>query len=134
MWTPPRKKGPRAVKPQFGGKLRLRVGDTVRVTAGKDRGKEGQITRVLPLEGKVVVEGINIIIKHQKARPQANATVASQQQQSGRVEMAAPLYASKVQLVDPGKDNTVTRIGIRTNADGSRARFARKSGGAIDNA
>ncbi len=133
MWTPPRKKGPRAVTPKFESKMRLRVGDTVRVMAGKDKGKEGQVSRVLPAQGKVVIEGINIMIKHQKARPQANATVASQQQQSGRVEQAAPLYASKVQLVDPADSKFVSRIGIRANADGSRVRVARKSGSVIEN-
>ena len=131
MYSPPKKKGPRANKPKFEGKLRLRVGDTVRVLAGKDRGKEGKVTRVLPAVGKVVVEGINIVIKHQKPRPQQNA--AAQTQQSGRIEMAAPLYASKVALVDPGASDKTTRIGIKTNAEGNRVRYAKKSGGVIEN-
>ena len=133
MYAPPKKKGPRRSRPQFTGKMRLRVGDTVRVIAGKDKGKEGKITQVLPSEGKVVIEGINIVIKHQKSR-QAPGAMAAVVQQGGRIEQAAPLYASKVQLVDPGDANRVTRIGVRVNADGTRDRVARRSGGVIENA
>ncbi len=131
MYAPP-KKGPRRQKPQFTGKMRLRVGDTVRVMSGKDRGKEGKITRLLPDVGKVVIEGINIVIKHQKARQQGAPSPTAQQQQSGRVEIAAPLFASKVRLIDPAGENAVTRIGIKTDADGKRVRFAKKSGGVIE--
>jgi large subunit ribosomal protein L24 len=100
------------------------------VIAGKDRGKEGTVTRILPTEGKVVVEGVNIVIKHQKPRPQAN--VNAPQQQSGRIEIAAPLHVCKVQLIDKGGDKGVTRIGIKTDASGNRVRFAKKSGGVIE--
>jgi large subunit ribosomal protein L24 len=130
MYAPPKKKGPRRNLPQHTGKLRLRVGDTVRVIAGKDKGKEGKITQVMPSEGKVLIEGINIVVKHQKPRQTAAGVPA---QGGGRIEQAAPLWACKVQLVDPGDGSRVTRIGIRTNADGSRVRIARKSGGLIDN-
>jgi large subunit ribosomal protein L24 len=130
MYAPPKKGGPRRTIPQYTGKLRLRVGDTVRVIAGKDKGKEGKITRVMPTDGKIVIEGINIVIKHQKPRQTAAGVPA---QGGGRIEMAAPLWACKVQLVDPADDSRVTRIGIRTNPDGSRVRIARKSGGVIDN-
>ena len=133
MYTPPRKKGPRRNLPQFTGKVLLRTGDTVRVITGKDKGKEGKVTQVLRAAGKVLVEGVNIFIKHKKASPQANQTVASQQQQSGRIEMSAPLHISKVQLVDPADNKTATRIGIKTNAKGERVRFAKKSGGVIEN-
>jgi large subunit ribosomal protein L24 len=130
MYTPPKKKGPRTNKPIFQGKIRLRVGDVVRVIAGKDAGKEGTVSRILPTDGKVVVEGVNIVIKHQKARPQANANAAAQQ--SGRIEMAAPMHICKVQLVDKGGDKGVTRIGIKTDANGNRVRYAKKSGGVIE--
>ena len=132
MYTPPKKKGPRARRPVFTGKLKLRVGDTVRVIAGKDKGKEGRILRVLPADGKVVVEGVNIVVKHQKPRPQMNASPAAQPQ-GGRIEQSAPLYAAKVQLVDPGNTSAVTRVGIRTDANGSRVRYAKKSGGLVGN-
>ena len=130
MYAPPKKKGPRRNLPQYTGKMRLRVGDTVRVLAGKDKGKEGKITQVMPSEGKVVVEGINIVIKHQKPRQTAAGVPA---QGGGRIEQSAPLFAAKVQLVDPGDSSRVTRIGIRTNPDGTRVRVALKSGGVIDN-
>jgi len=133
MYTPPKKKGPRSNKPTFDGKIRLRTGDLVRVLAGKDRGKEGTITRVLPASGKVVIEGINIVVKHQKARQQANVSAAAQQQQGGRIEIAAPMNICKVQLIDKGGNRSVTRIGIKTDADNRRVRYAKKSGGVIDN-
>ncbi len=136
MYTPPKKKGPRTNKPVFAGKMRLRTGDLVRVIAGKDKGKEGKVTRVMPASGKVVVEGINIIVKHQRAQPQpqrSTITPAAPQPQGGRIEMSAPLAASKVQIVDPGDGKRVSRIGIKTDAEGNRVRFAHKSGSVIEN-
>jgi large subunit ribosomal protein L24 len=131
MYAPPKKKGPRRNLAQFTGKMRLRVGDTVRVISGKDKGKEGKIAQVMPSDGKVVIEGINISIKHQKP---TQTTAGGASQGGGRTERAMPLWASKVQLIDPADGTRVTRIGIRANADGSHARFARKSGGVIDHA
>lgn len=133
MFIPAKKKGPRANKPKFTGKLRLRVNDLVRVITGKDRGKEGKVIRVLPLEGKVVVEGLNIVIKHQKARPAGQPTVSAAAPQGGRIEQPAALDISKVQLVDPGNSKHVTRVGMRTDENGNRVRYARKSGGVIEN-
>jgi large subunit ribosomal protein L24 len=131
MYTPPRKAGPRRQQPKYTGKIRLRVGDTVRVITGKDKGKVGQVTRILPTEGKVVIEGINIVIKHQKPRNQA---AAGQSQQTGRIELAAPMHIAKVQLVDPADNSKTTRIGFSIDADGNRTRVAKKSGGVIENA
>jgi large subunit ribosomal protein L24 len=133
MYLPPKKKGPRSNKPKFDGKVRLRKGDLVKVLTGKDRGKEGTITRVLPNLGRVVIEGINIVIKHHKARPQTNMNSAIAQQQGGRIEIAAPLPISKVQLIDKGGKNSVTRIGIKLDDAGNRVRYAKSSGRVIDN-
>ena len=130
MYTPPKKSGPRRNIAQFTGKIRLLTGDTVRVLAGKDRGKEGKITKVMRAEGKVVVEGLNIVIKHQKPK---NAGAAGAAGQGGRIEQSMPFPISKVQLVDPADGKTVTRVGIRTNEAGERVRFAKKSGGVITN-
>lgn len=130
MYTPPKKKGPRSNKPAFAGKIRFRTGDVVRVIAGKDRGKEGTVSRILPSEGKIVVEGVNIVIKHQKARPQANVNASAQQ--AGRIEISAPVHICKVQLVDKGGNKGVTRIGIKTDSAGNRVRYAKKSGGVIE--
>ena len=133
MFKPPRKSGPRSQKPAFSGKIRLRVGDTVRVRAGKDRGKEGKITEVHPVDGKVTVEGINIVIKHQKAKPQANPSINAQQE-SGRIEVTAPISVSKVQLVvESGGKSLVTRVGFKTDAKGKRVRYAKKTGSVITN-
>lgn len=133
MYTPPRKKGPRRNEAQFTGKILLRVGDTVRVLAGKDRGKEGKVTQILRSEGKVIVEGINIVIKHQKPRPQGTPAMGGQAPQGGRIEQASPMHVAKVQLVDPADGKTATRIGVKINENGERVRFAKKSGGVISN-
>jgi large subunit ribosomal protein L24 len=133
MYTPPRKKGPRRNDAQFTGKILLRTGDTVRVLAGKDKGKEGKVTQILRSEGKVVVEGVNIVIKHQKPRPQGAPTMGGQTPQGGRIELASPLHVAKVQLVDPADGKTGTRIGVKTDENGERVRFAKKSGGVISN-
>jgi len=134
MYAPPKKKGPRRSDAQFTGKIRFRTGDNVRVIAGKDKGKEGTITRVLRAEGKVVIEGINIQIKHEKPRPQPQRTsMGGSAPTGGRIEVAAPLNIAKVQLIDPADGKTATRIGVKTNAEGEKVRFARKSGGVIEN-
>ena len=132
MYIGPKKKGPRVSAPPVEGKMRLRAGDTVRVRVGKDRGKEGKITKVLPTLGKVVVEGLNIQVKHQKPKSQGSQTANAQE--SGRITISAPIHASKVALVvDHGKGTTVSRIGITVNSDGQRVRIARKTGNVIAN-
>ena len=113
--------------------MHFRLGDLVRVLAGKDKGKEGTVSQILRAEGKVVVEGINIVIKHEKARPQPQRTsMGAGAPQGGRTEVAAPIHIAKVQLVDPADNKTITRIGIKTDANGERVRFAKKSGGVIN--
>lgn len=131
MYTPPRKKGPRRNIAQFTGKIRLALGDTVRVITGKDKGKEGKVTQVLRSEGQVLVEGVNIVIKHQKPRQAGGPNTAASQ--GGRIEQAMPMPIAKVQLVDPADGKTLSRIGYRKNENGERVRFAKKSGGVITN-
>ena len=134
MYAPPKKKGPRRNDAQFTGKVRFRTGDNVRVIAGKDKGKEGTITRVLRAEGKIVIEGINIVIKHEKPRPQPQRTsMGGSAPTGGRIEVAAPLHIAKVQLIDPADGKTATRIGVKINDAGEKVRFAKKSGGVIEN-
>ena len=88
---------------EYEAKLRIRKGDTVRVIAGKDKGKTGKIMRAFPKTNKVLVEGVNIIIKHQKARQtgRPGAMGAQQVDKGGRIEKPAPLFAPKVMLVCP---------------------------------
>ena len=100
-------------------KLHVTKGDTVRVMRGDDKGKEGRVIRVLPKTGRVVVEGINIVKKHRKAR--------SEQEQGGIIEMPAPMHASNLMLVDP-KSGKPTRVKRRVDTDGTKERISVKSG------
>jgi len=100
---------------------KLRKGDKVVVLTGKDKGRQGEIVRVLPKEGKAVVDGINVAIRH---------TRQSQNSQGGRIATAMPIQLSNLALVDP-KDGGPTRVGFRIE-DGKKVRFAKKSGAVID--
>ena len=93
---------------------KIRQNDEVVILAGKDKGKSGKITKVLTAEGKVFVEGINLIKKHQKPVPQL-------QQPGGIVEKEAPLHVSNVAIVNP-KTGKADRIGFRVE-DGKKVRF-----------
>jgi large subunit ribosomal protein L24 len=97
-------------------------GDTVRVMRGEDKGKEGKVLRVFPKTGRVTVEGINIVKKHRKAR--------RAEEQSGIIEMPAPIHHSNVMLLDPKKGKP-TRVKARIDDDGTKERLAVKSGEAI---
>jgi len=98
---------------------KLRKGDKVIVLTGKDKGKQGEISRVMPQTGKAVVEGINIAIRHIK---QSQAT------QGGRVPQAMPINLSNLALLDAkGK---ATRVGFRTEDD-KKVRFAKTTGDVI---
>ena len=100
---------------------RLKVGDLVQVIRGKDRGKQGKITKILADEDRVVVEGINTVTRNQ--RPTAK------NQQGGQIKKDAPIHASKVMPVDPttGKPS---RVKVKKGEDGKKARVA-KSGAEI---
>jgi len=118
---------------------RIRKGDTVRVITGKDVGKEGKVIRAIsydlnpkkPRPSRLLVEGINIIIKHQRQRPQQNANPAARPHEHGRVEKEAPIYASKVALICPSCGKP-TRIAVKTAADGDRFRACKKCDKQID--
>jgi large subunit ribosomal protein L24 len=103
-------------------KMHVTTGDTVRVMRGEDRGKEGKIIRVLPKTGRVVIEGVNIVKRHRKAR--------RPEEQSGIVDFPAPLHASNVMLLD-AKSGKPTRIRHRIDTDGTKERIGVKSGDAI---
>lgn len=93
-------------------KLRVKKGDTVEVLSGKDKGKRGAIMRAYPTTNKVVVEGVNIIVRHTKDRPsrRPGAAGANQTIKGGRIRKEAPLFVCKVQLVCPVCDRP-TRVG-----------------------
>ena len=103
-------------------KLHVTKGDTVRVMRGDDKGKEGKVLRVYPKTGRVTIEGVNIVKKHRRAR--------TADEQSGIIEMAAPVHASNVMLLDP-KDGVPTRTRRKIDEDGTKERIAVKSGESI---
>ncbi len=100
--------------------MKLRKGDTVEVITGKDKGKQGEIAFVFPKTNKIIVNGINVASKHQKAR-RAN-------EQGGIIHKDLPLHASNVMLVHKGKK---VRVGYTFQDDGKKVRIARPSGEVI---
>ena len=101
----------------------VRKGDTVVVVAGKERGKRGKVLRVITAKGRVLVEKLNMIKKHQRPTQKLR--------QGGIIEREGPIHLSNVMLVDPQTDKP-TRVGMRSLADGKKARVARRSGEFID--
>jgi large subunit ribosomal protein L24 len=102
--------------------IHVTKGDTVRVVRGDDKGKEGKIIRVFTKTGRVVVEGVNIVKRHRKAR--------RAEEQSGIVDFPAPIHSSNVMLLDP-KSGEPTRTRRKIDDDGTKERIAVKSGDAI---
>lgn len=100
----------------------IKTGDKVRVIAGKDKGKEGSVKKILAAENRVIVEGINKIKKHQKPN-NANPN-------GGVIDTEAPINASNVMLIDPST-NEPTRVGYKF-VDGKKVRVAKKSGKTLD--
>ncbi|TMQ68294.1 MAG: 50S ribosomal protein L24 [Candidatus Eisenbacteria bacterium] len=99
--------------------MRIRKGDVVQVIAGDDRGKTGRVLSVDLVKMRVVVENVNFVKRHTKARRQG--------MKSGIIEKEAPVHLSNVMLFD-SKAGRGTRVGVRTLADGSRERISRASG------
>ena len=103
-------------------KLHVRKDDTVVVVSGKDKGKQGKVLRALPKEGKVVVEGVNVVARHTKPKGQGDP--------GGIIRSEAPIYASKVMLVCE-KCNKATRISYKILPDGKKVRVCKKCGETI---
>jgi len=104
-------------KTRFAPKLHIKKGDRVKVIAGSWKGKEGEVLEVIPLKSRAVVEGVNIVKKHQKA---------TETKQAGIVEIEAPIHISNLMLIDP-KTGDPTRIG-RKIVDDKIVRYSKKSG------
>ena len=100
---------------------KLKKGDKVIVLTGRDKGREGEIAKVMPADNKAIVTGINTAIRHQ--RP-------SQGDQGGRIPTDMPINLSNLALVDP-KEGGATRVGFKMDGD-KKVRFAKKSGAVID--
>jgi len=102
--------------------IKLKKGDRVRVLTGKDRGKEGVIMRVLPKDNKVIVDGVNVAKKHQKAR-----TATSQ---GGIIDKDMPIPVPNVALLSPS-DGKPTKVGYKVLEDGTKIRVCRRTGAEI---
>jgi large subunit ribosomal protein L24 len=100
---------------------KLKKGDKVVVLAGRDKGKQGEITKVFPAENRALVSGVNTVIRH---------TRQSAQSRGGRIPKEAPIDLSNLALVDP-KLGVATRVGFKV-VDGNKVRYAKKSGEVID--
>ena len=99
------------------GKLKIKSGDTVVVTAGDHKGSEGKVLRVDAEKNKAIVEGVNTVKKHEKP--------SAANPQGGITEKEAPIHISNLSLVDP-KSGEATRVGYRME-DGKKVRFSKKS-------
>jgi len=102
-------------------KLKIKTGDNVVVTAGKDKGKRGKVTKVIRSSNRVIVQGANMVLKHQKP---------SQDSAGGIIPKEASLHISNVALIDPD-DCKATRVGYRFNDAGVKERFSKRSGAVI---
>ncbi|MGO1121190.1 50S ribosomal protein L24 [Rhodovibrionaceae bacterium A322] len=102
--------------------MKIRKGDTVAVLTGKDKGKTGEVLRVLTKESRVIVQGVNMVKRH--SRP-------TQIDAGGIKEMEASLHISNVAHIDP-TDGKPTRVGYKT-VDDRKVRFSRRTGDVIDN-
>lgn len=102
---------------------KVRRSDTVEVLAGKDRGRRGEVRRVLPRDGRVLVTGVNMVKRHQRAR--------SPQEPSGIIEREAPLHLSNVRVVCRSCNHGV-RVGFRLLEDGRKVRYCKRCNETID--
>ena len=103
---------------------RIKKGDDVIVIAGKDKGRRGTVLNVIPADDKVLVEGVNVVRKHQKPNPNAGV-------QGGIVEQERAIHVSNVMLFNPvsGKGD---RVGIKTLEDGRKVRFFKSNNEVVD--
>ena len=103
-------------------KLKIKKGDKVVVISGRDKGKKGEVLRVLRADDRVVVQGVHMVKRH--TRPAAGSP-------GGIIEKEAPLHISNVAHIDP-KDDKATRVGWKTVEGDRKVRFSRRSGEVID--
>ncbi|MDZ5697586.1 50S ribosomal protein L24 [Chelativorans sp. M5D2P16] len=101
---------------------KIKKGDKVVVLAGRDKGRTGEILKMMPKEEKALVRGVNIVRRHQKQ---------SAQSEGGIITKEAPIHVSNLALADP-KDGKPTRVGFRLQEDGKKLRVAKRSGELID--
>lgn len=107
----------------MGNKVHVKKGDTVYVLSGKDRGKRGKVLQVIPTEGMVLIEGVNMTTKHKKPR--------NMYQQGGIIHQESPINSSKVMLVCE-RCKSPTKVGKRILENGQKARVCKKCNEVID--
>jgi large subunit ribosomal protein L24 len=107
-------------------RLKIRRGDIVEVLTGKDVGRRGKVLDVIPTEGRLIVEKINIVKRHTKPRP-VKGSRGAQMTPGGVIEMEAPLRIDNVALVCP-RCNAATRVGYRFADNGDKIRHCRRAG------
>ena len=103
-------------------KLKIKKGDHVVVITGKDKGKKGEVLKVMPEENRAIVKGVAMVRRHQRQTPS---------QEGGIIAKEASIHISNLALEDP-KDGKPTRVGYKFLKDGRKVRFARRSGEVID--
>ncbi len=108
--------------------MHIRKDDSVVVIAGKDKGKTGRVLRTEPARRRVFVEGLNMVKRHTKPRSVKDTQKA---QASGIIDQEGPIDVSNVMLLDPA-DNQPTRVGVRVGDDGTRHRYGKRTGKAIE--
>jgi len=106
----------------MGIKLKIKKGDHVIVTSGKDKGKHGEVLKVMPKDRRAIVQGVNVVRRHQRQ---------TQTQEGGIVSKEASIHVSNLAIEDP-TDSKPSRIGWKILNDGRKVRFAKRSGEVID--
>jgi large subunit ribosomal protein L24 len=103
-------------------KVKIKKGDHVVVITGRDKGKKGEVLKVMPEENRAIVKGVGMVRRHQRQTPS---------QEGGIIAKEAPIHISNLAIEDP-KDGKPTRAGYKFLKDGRKVRFARRSGEVID--
>ena len=101
---------------------KIKKGDKVVVLTGRDKGRTGEVFRVMPKESRALVRGVNLVKRHQRQ---------TMNQEGGIIQKEAPVHLSNLALADP-KDGKPTRVGFKVLDDGRKVRFAKRSGDLID--
>jgi len=101
---------------------KIKSGDTVIVLTGRDKGKTGEVIKMMPDDNKALVRGVNMVRRHQRQ---------TQTQEGGIIAKEAPIHLSNIAVVDP-KDGKATRVGFKVREDGTKVRVAKRSGDLID--
>jgi large subunit ribosomal protein L24 len=101
---------------------KIKKGDKVTVLAGRDKGRSGEVLQVIPKESRALVQGVNMVKRHQ---------TQTAKQEAGIISKPAPIHLSNLALADP-KDGKPTRVGFKVLEDGRKVRFSKRSGDLID--